>query len=196
MELEEMKSLWQNLSIQVEKQEKIQKELLMEITKKRYKSKIDGIRTPEIIGTVICYAYAVYLAYNFGQIELWFNQLFAVFNILLFVLIPLASMRAIYRLSTLEVNHLATTEMLARFQEARKSFWRVQQRATILSGIVILTMVPVLGDIQGKLGKFMSPEFWMIFVPLGLGFVYFFSRFVLRKYKTLMDQSEEILQGV
>ncbi len=191
-----MKSLWQDLSLKVENQQKIQKELIMEMTKEKFKKKLDGIRIPEMLGTVIAFGYAAYLIFNFGQLNFWFTQVFASFNILQFLLLPLASMRAVYRMRTLEINHLATAEMLARFQETRKSFWRVQQWAAILSGVMILTIVPVLGDIHGKFEKFAQAEFWMVYVPLGLAFIYFFSRFVLRKYKKLMDQSEDILQGV
>lgn len=196
MELEEMKSLWQKLSIKVENQEKIQKEILMEMIKTKFKRKIDGIRIPELFGTVIAFGYAAYLACNFGKIDLWFTQVFAVFNILFFIVLPLASLTTIYQMKSLQINHLTTAEMLVKFQQAKKNFWKVQQLAVWLSGLVVLTLVPTFGDIQDKMDKFLQPEFWMIYVPLGLAFTFFFSRYVLRKYGRIMQKSEDMLRDV
>lgn len=196
MELEEMKSLWQDLSLKVENQQKIQKELIMEMTKEKFKKKLDGIRIPEMLGTVIAFGYAAYLIFNFGQLNFWFTQVFASFNILFFTLIPLASIMAVYQLRSLQINHLATTEMLGKFRRAKRDFWKVQLVAAWMSGVVILTLAPTLGDIQGKLDRFLQPEFWMIYVPLGLAFIFFFSRYVLSKYRRIMNQSEDILREV
>jgi len=194
MDLEEMKSLWQNLSVKVENQDKIQKEMLLEMTKTRFNRKLDGIRIPEMLGTLISLGYVGYLVFNFGRIDLWYNQIFAVVNVLFFIIMPLASMRSIYRMQGLQINHLATAEMLGEFRRAKQHFWRVQQLAVWLSGVIILTLVPVLGDIQDKMDKFVQPEFWIIYMPLGLTFLFFFSRYVLGKYRRVTQQLEDILE--
>lgn len=191
-----MKSLWQNLSIQVANQEKIQKELLMEMTRNKFKRKIDGIRIPELLGTLIAMGYAAYLIFNFGKLNFWFTQVFASFNILFFIVLPMASIATLYQIRSLKINHLATTEMLGEFHRAKRNFWNVQKLAAWLSSIVILTLFPTLGDIQGKLDRFLQPEFWMIYVPLGLAFIFFFSRYVMSKYRRIMQQSEDILQDL
>ncbi|WP_026968233.1 hypothetical protein [Algoriphagus terrigena] len=196
MELEEMKSRWQDLSVKVERQERIQKDILLEMTKTRFKRKLDGIRLPELFGTLISLAYAAYLVFNFGKIDLWFNQIFAVANVLFFVILPLASLMAIRRMNALQINHLAMTEMVGEFQRAKRNFWRVQQAAVWLSGVIVLTLVPVLGDIQDKMGRFLEAEFWMIYIPLALAFLFFFSRYVLGKYRRIINQSEDILREV
>jgi len=194
MELEEMKSRWQDLSVKVERQERIQKDILLEMTKTRFKRKLDGIRLPELLGTLISLAYAAYLVFNFGKIDLWFNQIFAVANVLFFVILPLASLMALRRMNALQINHLAMTEMVGEFQLAKRNFWRVQQLAVWLSGVIVLTLVPVLGDIQDKMDRFLEVEFWMIYIPLALAFLFFFSRYVLGKYRRIMNQSEDILR--
>jgi hypothetical protein len=194
MELEEMKSLWQDLSVKVENQEKIQKELILEMTKARFTRKVDGIRIPEMLGTLISLGYAGYLIFNFGRIDLWYNQLFAVADVLFFIILPLASMSAIYQMRGLQINHLATAAMIDEFRRAKKNFWQVQQAAVWLSGVIVLTLVPVLGDIQDKSERFMRPEFWMIYIPVALTFLFFFSRYVLGKYRKITRQLEELLQ--
>ena len=196
MELEEMKSLWQNLSVKVEQQETIQRELLLEITKAKFKRKIDGIHIPEIFGTVISFAYAAYLVYNFGRIDLWYNQIFAVTNIFFFIILPVASLTTICQLKSLQINHLATTDMLEQFRRAKRNFWRVQQSAVWLAGLMVLTLIPILDDIQGQADKSLRSEFWMIYMAAGLVFLFFFSRYVLGKYRRIMQQSEDILQDI
>lgn len=196
MELEEMKSHWQNLSVKVENHERIQKEILLEMTKTRFRRKIDGIRIPEIFGTLICFAYAAYLVYNFGKIDLWFNQTLAVANIFSFIILPVASLTTIWQMKSLQINHLATTDMLEQFRRAKRNFWRVQQLAVWLAGMMVLTLVPILDDIHGKEDTFLQAEFWMIYTPVSLVFLFFFSRYVLGKYRKIMLQSEDILKDI
>jgi hypothetical protein len=194
MDLEEMQSLWQNLSVKVEKQERIQKEMLLEMTQARFNRKIDHIRIPEILGALVCLGYAGYLVINFGRIDLWYNQLFAVVNVLFFIILPWASMRAVYRMRGLQIHHLATAEMLGEFRRAKQNFWQVQQIAVWLAGVIVLTLLPVLGDIQDKMDKFVRAEFWMIYVPLAGTFLFLFSRYVLSKYRRIAQDLEDILQ--
>lgn len=196
MELEEMKSHWQNLSVKVENHERIQKEILLEMTKTRFRRKMDGIRIPEIFGTLICFAYAAYLVYNFGKIDLWFNQTLAVANIFSFIILPVASLTTIWQMKLLQINHLATTDMLEQFRRAKRNFWRVQQSAVWLAGMMVLTLVPILDDIRGEEDNFLQAEFWMIYTPVSLVFLFFFSRYVLGKYRKIMQQSEDILKDI
>tara|TARA_R100000789_G_C2893108_1_gene118081 strand:+ start:305 stop:529 length:225 start_codon:yes stop_codon:yes gene_type:complete len=64
MELEEMKNLWEGMNDRIEKQERLTKNLIGNVTEEKYHSKLKKIRYSEIIGTIICYLGAIYLIMN------------------------------------------------------------------------------------------------------------------------------------
>ncbi|GAA0878627.1 hypothetical protein GCM10009119_15950 [Algoriphagus jejuensis] len=196
MELDEMKSLWQNLSVKVENQDRIQKDILLEMTKTKFRRKMNGIRIPELFGSLFCFGYAGYLIFQFDKIDLRLLQVLGILDIVFLVLIPVASLITVYRLRSLQINHLSTAEMLEAFGRAKRNFWRVQQVGVWLAGMMVLTLVPILGDIQDRLDELMEVEFWMIFLPFVLAFMFFFSRYVLRRYRKVMDQSEDLLKDI
>ena len=56
MELEEMKTLWGEMSIEIEKQKKLTDSLIIKMTQADYRNKISKILIPESIGAIICFA--------------------------------------------------------------------------------------------------------------------------------------------
>lgn len=193
MELDEMKSLWADLSLQVEKQDKIQKELLMEITKQKFRSKLNAVRIPEIIGSFICVGYAMYLLSQFSNFELWYNQVFALITILILIALPTASLTAIKGMRSLRIDLEAPATILEKFNKSKIRFWKVQRYGMILGGLLMITILPPLAELNGSLERILNPVFWMIYIPGGLLFMYLISRWAYKKYKGTIDSSEEML---
>ena len=61
MEIEELQSVWSEMSAQLEKQKKLTNELIMEMTQNRYSTKFDKLTFYETIGAVISFVMAIYL---------------------------------------------------------------------------------------------------------------------------------------
>ncbi|MEB2775148.1 hypothetical protein SYJ56_07505 [Algoriphagus sp. D3-2-R+10] len=194
MELEEMKSLWADLSLQVEKQDKIQKELLMEITKQKFRKKLNTIRISEILGSLVCVGYAVYLLSHFSEFELWYNQIFALISIFIMIALPTASLTAIKGMRNVRIDSETPSTILNTFIKNKIRFEKVHQYGMISGGIVMITILPPLAELSGSLAKILNPVFWMIYIPVGLVFMYFFSRWGLKKYKGVIDSSEKMLR--
>lgn len=191
-----MKSLWADLSLQVEKQDKIHKELLMEITKQKFRNKLNSIRIPEILGSMVCVGYAMYLLARFADFELWYNQVFALVTIFIMIALPVASLTAIKGMRNLRLDKESPATILNKFTKSKIRFWNVQRYGMIFGAIVMLTLIPPLAELNGSGEMISNPVFWLIYIPAGLVFMYLFSRWALKKYKGVIDSSERMLRDI
>lgn len=194
MELDEMKSLWADLSLQVEKQDKIQKEILLQITKQKFRDKMNRIRIPEILGSLVCVGYAMYFLSHFSDLELWYNQVFAMVTILIMIALPTASLTAIKGMQNIRIDSEKPAVLLEKFIQNKVRFWKVQQYGVFFGAIVMVTILPPLSELNDSLSAISTPIFWMIYIPLGLVFLLIFSRWLLKKYKRVIESSEKMLQ--
>ncbi|MEP0713972.1 hypothetical protein [Algoriphagus sp.] len=193
MELDEMKSLWADLSVQVEKQDKIQKEILLQITKQKFRNKLDGIRIPEIIGSLVCIGYAMYLLSHFSELELWYNQIFALISVLIMIVLPVSSLTAIRHMRRLRLDLHPPKVLLQKFTDSKIRFLKSQHYAIIFGAILMFTMLPPYAELTGS-DSVSDPLFWIIFIPTGPVLMYVLSRWVLKKYKKVIASSEKMLQ--
>ena len=65
MELEEMKSIWEDMSQKVDQQKVLTNQLILDMTKERYENNIRRISVPETLSALICFAVVFYLISNF-----------------------------------------------------------------------------------------------------------------------------------
>ncbi len=196
MELDEMKSLWADLSLQVEKQDKIQKELLLQITKQKFRSKMNAVNIPEIIGSLVCVGYAMYFLARFSDFEIWYNQVFALVNIFIMIVLPVASLSAIKGMRGLRLDSESQVSILDKFTKSKIRFWKVQRYGMVFGGVIMITILPPLAELNGSIEKIQNPIFWMIYIPAGLVFMYLFTRFVYKKYKGTIEASEKMLRQI
>lgn len=194
MELEEMKSLWTDLSLKVEKQDKIQKELLMEITKQKFRNKLNHIRVPEILGSLVCVGYAMYLLSRFSDFELWYNQVFALITVFIMIALPAGSLTALKGMRNLRIDSETPSAVLEKFIKSKIRFLNAQRYGMILGAILMITILPPLAELKGSDEIISNPKFWMLYVPGVFTLMFFFSRWALKKYRGVIDSSEKMLQ--
>lgn len=194
MELEEMKSIWGELSGKVENQEKIKKEELMKMTRVRYKKKIGKIALAEVLGSVICFAFAIYWIVKFPDLENPVNQVMMIFNILLVIILPVFSLKSIWQLNQLDLGISHPSEVVNKFIRDEKRFWIVQKAGLFLSCILLITILPPLAELGGNPSVMTEPWFWWAYVLFGFLFFVFFTRMVIGHYKGTLKKSEDILR--
>ena len=196
MELDEMKSLWEDLSGKVENQEKIKKEELMKMTKKSYQSRLNSIYLPEILGSVICFAYAGYFIFQIGKLELPINQVLAIFNTAVMIILPIVSLWTLARLNQLKITDGSPSILVEKFKRDKVFFWKFQRFNLVLSGLFAISILPPLAELLGKKDLIMEPTFWLAYVPLGLIAIYVFGRITIRKYKRSLDEAQQLIEGI
>ena len=196
MELDEMKSLWEDLSGKVENQEKIKKEELMKMTKKSYQSRLNSIYLPEILGSVICFAYAGYFIFQIGKLELPINQVLAIFNTAVMIILPIVSLWTLARLNQLKITDGSPSILVEKFKKDKVFFWKFQRFNLLLSGLFAISILPPLAELLGKKDLIMEPTFWLAYVPIGLIAIYVFGRITIRKYKRSLDEAQQLIEGI
>jgi hypothetical protein len=196
MELDEMKSLWEDLSGKVENQEKIKKEELMKMTKKNYHNRLFSIYLPEILGSVICFGYAGYFIFQIGKLELPINQVLAVFNTVMMITLPTISLWTLARLNSLKITDESPSLLVEKFKKEKTFFWKFQQINLMLSGSFVVSILPPLAELLGKKDLILEPIFWMVYVPLGLLSVYIFGRITIKKYYKSLQEAQQLIEGI
>src|SRR5450631_4237843 len=101
MELEEMKNLWEEMSIGIEKQKRITDSLIVKMTHISYRNKIIKILVPEIIGTFVCFAGAVFILIHFQKLGVWYLLVCGIISVLILFLLPVLSIKSIRKIRSI-----------------------------------------------------------------------------------------------
>ncbi|SDA53299.1 hypothetical protein SAMN03080617_00935 [Algoriphagus alkaliphilus] len=191
-----MKTLWEDLSGKVENQEKIRKEELMKMTKKQYQSRLNSIYFPEIFGSIVCFVYAGYFISKIEELELPINQVLAIFNTTVMIILPIISLWTLARLSRWKITDESPSILVEKFKKDKVFFWKFQRFNLLLSGLFAISILPPLAELLGKKDLILEPTFWLAYVPLGLIAIYVFGRITIKKYKRSLEEAQQLIEGI
>ncbi|WBL41623.1 hypothetical protein PBT90_12750 [Algoriphagus halophytocola] len=131
---------------------------------------------------------------RFGDFELWYNQIFALVAVFLMIALPVASLSAVKGMRNIRIDAEAPAKLLEKFSKSKVQFWKVQRYGIICGVILLICILPPLTELNGSEEIVYKPWFWGIYIPGGLVFLVLFSRWVLKKYRRVMDSSEVMLK--
>src|SRR5450432_1999534 len=126
MELEEMKTLWGEMSIEIEKQKKLTDALIIKMTQADYRNKISKILIPEAIGALVCFAGVLYILINFQKLNTWYLSVCGVISVLILLLLPILSIKAIYNIRTINISGNNYKQSLLEYSKSKIQFVFVQ----------------------------------------------------------------------
>ncbi|MFC2188294.1 hypothetical protein ACFCT7_13335 [Fulvivirgaceae bacterium LMO-SS25] len=193
MELEEMKTSWEQMSQKLAKQKSENIQLIERMTKQQYKSKLNKIGYSEYVGTLVCYVAAAYLSVNLPKMSDPIMQVFALISILLLFALPIISLKSVRGLSAnmdMTISHL---DLLKRFAIKKLRFQKLQKLNVSLALFLMVIIIPVLAAIQGKVLNDIA-NFWTIIFPIGVVFFLGFAYWVLRFYNKALGQMQGVLE--
>lgn len=196
MELEEMKSLWSNLSKEVEQQKILTDNLIMEMTKERFTSKMDKIAIPEIVGTLICFAMALFIIVNLNKLDTWYLMACGVFTVAYLILLPILSLQTLYKMRNINVSEHSYKGALINFAKYKKRYMVIQKSSVFFSILLLITTLPVSGKILSGKDIFMQNSVWYWYVPLMLVFLFFFYRWALKCLGSITNSAEGLLKDL
>ncbi|WP_339904058.1 hypothetical protein [uncultured Cyclobacterium sp.] len=194
MEIDKMKSLWEDMSKKVERQEILTDQLIFDMTKERYENRIRSISVPETISALICFAVIIFLISNFNLLDVWYLQLSGILTIVACLLLPILSLKSIQRMKNVPISKGTYKEALAIYAKARVKFIRLQKVSFYTSFIVLILCVISFGKIIKGIDVFTMTEKLNWLVPSGIGVLFIFSQWVLKKYKGSMDSANDLLK--
>lgn len=196
MELEEMKAAWAEMSEQVEKQKKLTDKLILNMTEQRYERGLNKIRFSELGGTVGCFIFAMLILWNFDKFGTGYVLGCAVVSFLIFLVSPLISLSALYRMKRLPQRDLSYKDLLTWYAAGKKRFLMVQKVGFYLSFVLMFTSLPVI--LRMKNGKVteLSSSTWLWLLVFGLPVFVVFARWVYRYYERTMSDVEGMLKDL
>ena len=108
MELEEMKTLWNSMSEDINKQKILTDKLIIQMTQQQYNNKLRKISIPELAGTFVCFAAVLYIAINFYKLETWLQISCGILSILFLVLAPIISLKFISKIKKINIERMVS----------------------------------------------------------------------------------------
>jgi len=196
MELEEMKTLWEEMSQKVEKQKLVTDQIIMDMTQQKYTSKFSKIFLYESLGSVICFGMAIYLLFNIEKLDTWYLMACGIFTLAFLFLLPLFTLWSLTRLKRLDVTAYSYKETLVRFERSKKWVLLLQRTGIYLSFILFLAVLPVMSKIFNNKDMFKMDMDALPWIFTGVVFVLliFFVRWGYGCYKSITASAENVLK--
>ncbi|MCA0131742.1 hypothetical protein [Winogradskyella alexanderae] len=194
MELEEMKSLWEDMSQKVDQQKILTDELILDLTKERFENRMRSISVPETLSAFICFAAVIYLISNFNLLDVWYLQLTGVLTMIACIVLPILTLKSIKRIKAIDISKSTYKESLINYAKDKARFMKLQKTSFYTSFIVLILAVISFGKIMKGIDVFTMTEKLNWLVPSGIGILYVFSQWVLKKYRRATDSAHNILK--
>jgi len=194
MELEEMQTAWSELSRQLENQKRLTHKIIMEMTQQKYSDKFRKFMRYEGLGAVICYAYALYILFNFGKLDTWYFEILGIAAMLFLLGLPIWILTAVKRIQTINILEGNYKETLLRYARARKQLLFAQRAAIYLCFVFIFISIPLSGKLLKNKDYFMNGLGWLWFIPVLGAFVFFFTRWSYRHYLDATNRAEDLIR--
>ena len=196
MELEEMKLHWTNLSKEVEQQKILTDNIIMEMTKERYVSKLSKITVPETLGAIICFAFALFIMINITKLEPWYLMACGIFTIIYLISLPILSLRTIYKMKNINNTEHNFKETLLNYAKYKKRYLLIQNSSIFFSLLLLVTSLPVSGKILSNKNLFMQNNVWYWYIPLMVVLLFFFYKWGLKCYTNITNSAESLLKDL
>lgn len=194
MELEELQSVWSEMSLQLEKQKKLTHKIIMEMTQRKYSDKFQKFMQYEGMGTVICFGMALVLLFNFGKLDTWYFMLLGILALAFLLGLPVMVLRSLYRIQSVNIIEGSYKDTLLTYARARKKLLYVQRLSIYLGFVFVFISLPLAGKLIRNEDFFSGSLMWLWYVPLLSAFIYFFSRWTYKSYLQATEKAEALIR--
>lgn len=194
MEIEELQTVWSEMSDQLEKQKKLTNELIMQMTQDRYRTKFDKITFYETIGAIVCFVMAIYLLVNIDKLDTWYLLSCGIFTITLLIILPVITLGLLGKIKRINILKNSFKETIVGYTKAKNQLLLTQRVGIYLSFILVFTCLPVFSKIMKNKDLFLQTEAWLIYLPIMAVFLFFFTRWGYKCYKNITNSAENILK--
>lgn len=193
MEITEMQSRWNELSVKIEKQKKLTDSLIIKMTKKDYRNRINKILLPEAIGTLGCFTIVVFILVGLPRLTNWYLLACGIISAALLVLMPILSLISVYSMKSINSPGTNLKQTLENYSTAKLRFVFIQKLIFILGAMLTITILPVTGMLIADKDFFKETNLWLYY-SLGFPFYLLFARWVFKSYKKIADAAGSILK--
>ena len=193
MELEEMKALWGELSVEIEKQKRLTDSLVIRMIRVDFRNKISKIWIPEIIGSLGCLAWVLFILIDFQRLNTWYLMVCGIVSALILLILPVLSVRALWKIRSLNVAANNYKQLLSEYSKRKIQFLSVQKLSFYLGAVLMVTIFPVAGLLIARKNLFLEIRVWYWYA-VAFPFFYAFCRWVFRYYTRTAAAAGNILK--
>jgi hypothetical protein len=194
MDLEEIQTIWSEMSYQLEQQKKLTNEIIMKMTQERYRTKFDNITFYETIGAVICFLAAIYLLVNINKLDTWYLLACGIFTIAFLIILPVITLGLLGKIKRMNIVKNSLKETIVGYTKAKNQLLLMQRVGIYLSFVLMFTCLPVFSKIMNNKDLFLQSKIWLIYLPIMAIFLFFFTRWGYKCYKNITNSAENILK--
>jgi len=195
MKLEEIQTVWSEMSDQLENQKKLTNKLIMEMAQEKYRTKIDKIFNYEFIGAIICFIAAIFLIINFQKLDTWYLMACGIFVISYLFIIPMLVLNSIKKMRHINLLKNNYKQTLMIYVKSRNHFLFMQRLGITLNFLLLLVSLPVIVKFSDNIDVFQTQStnwYWYLLVMVLL--LVFASRWGYKGYKNMTASAEKLLR--
>jgi hypothetical protein len=196
MELDELKIMWTEMSENIDKQKHLTDKLIINMTQLQYKNGLQKISTPELAGTVICFAFAGLILINFGKYDSFYLKACGIVSAIILIVLPVFSLRAIFKLSNLNITTGNPRQILTGYAKGKRRLLFIQKLSLILTFLLMIVCLPVMLIIMGGKTTHVKPEVWLWFIPFSLATLFLLGKWVYSYYSKTVNKVEDLLRDL
>ncbi len=191
MELEEMKTLWMEMSAEVEKQKKVTNSLIIKMTEVNYKNKLGKILIPEAIGSLFCLGEALYVLANFEKLNNWYLMVCGGVAVVILFVLPLLSIRAICNLWSFNIVDSNYKQSLMVYSKSKTQFALVQKVSFYLGSILLVVILPVMVKLITGADFFKVTRSWLWYA-ISFPMFYYCAKWTFKSYNKTIEHAQNI----
>jgi hypothetical protein len=194
MDLEEIQTIWSEMSDQLEQQKKLTNEIIMKMTQDRYSNKFDKITFYETIGAIICFLAAIYFLVNIHKLDTWYLLACGIFTIAFLIILPVITLGLLGKIKRMNIVKNSFKETIVGYTKAKNQLLLMQRVGIYLSFVLMFTCLPLFSKIMKNKDLFLQSKIWLIYLPIMAIFFFFFARWGYKCYKNITNSAENILK--
>ena len=194
MDLEEIQTVWSEMTDQLEKQKKLTTELIMKMTQERYRTKFDKITFYETIGAVVCFVMALYLLVNINKLDTWYLLACGIFTVAFLIILPIITLGLLGKIKRMNIIKNSFKETIVGYTKSKNQLLLMQRVGIYLSFVLMFTCLPVFSKIMNNKDLFLQGKIWLTYIPVMVIFLLLFTRWGYKCYKNITNSAENILK--
>ena len=197
MELSELQKRWDEMSTEIKSQKKITDRVIEDIIKIKFSRKINNIIKYESLGAAVLFFSVLIIIWKIEVFDTLPLQICAIISISIMVTLPILSLTSIFRMHNLSMSKRTYKDTVIAYTKRRSFFLLIQRWAILFSGILMLTIIPVMLKIAKGKDFFQERSNNLLwFIPLGIILLFFFARWGYQCYATITEDAKSILKDL
>ena len=196
MELEELQAAWSQMSTELEHQKKLTNEMIIDMTKEKYRNKFKSMITYESFGFLICMAYAFYLLVHMNELDTWYLLSCGILALVFAVVLPFLGMKFLFDLKNLDILEGRYQQNLLKYTKASNNLLRLQKVAIFAGFAMFFLMIVINAKIMSGTDIFQSQLTTGKWIGIMAGFIFmvFFCRWGYQSYRKVTTAGAAVLK--